>query len=121
MKCSGNIIPGKEAVIFSPNEHFKNQQDGDQDKVITDTSFQIVGADYIKKYHLECQSSTDNSMLVRFFEYDTQIALDQGELTGNVLRVTLPHSAVLFLRSSKNTPDKLKTEIVTPGARKRYL
>ena len=129
--CSSLIIPlinevfdehytGKEAVIFSPNEHFLNKQDGDEDEVITDTSFQIVGADHIKKYHWECQSSTDNSMLVRIFEYDTQIALDQGELTGNVLRVTLPHSAVLFLRSNRNTPDKLKTEIVTPGGSVTY-
>lgn len=123
--CSNLIIPvinevfgehytGKEQVIFAPNEHFLNRQDGDESERVTDTSFKIVGTE-IKKYHWECQSSTDSSMLVRFFEYDTQIALDEGEIRGNVLRVTLPHSAALFLRSTVSTPDRMKIEIVTPG------
>ena len=67
-----------------------------------------------RKYHWECQSSSDNSMLVRFFEYDTQIALDEGAIKGNVLTVTLPHSAVLFLRCTASTPDMMKIRIVTP-------
>ena len=41
------------------------------------------------KYHCECQSNDDASILVRFFEYDEQIALDDGEVRGNVL--TLPN------------------------------
>ena len=88
--CSSLIIPvinevfsehytGKEEIIFSPNEHFLNQQDGNEDERITDTCFKIQGKE-IKKYHLECQSSADNRMLVRFFVYDTQIALDRGEI-----------------------------------------
>ncbi len=75
--CSSLIIPvinevfgkhysGTEKIIFSPNEHFINQQDGMGKERITDTSFKILG-DECKKYHWECQSSTDNSMLVRFF------------------------------------------------------
>ena len=59
-------------------------------------------------------------MLVRFFEYDTQIALDEGNIKGNVLTVTLPHSAVLFLRHHKSTPDTLKTRIITPGGTSEY-
>lgn len=128
--CSGLIIPvinevfhehytGEEEIVFSPNEHFENRQDGEEDEVITDSCFQIIGM-YIKKYHLECQSGPDSSMLLRFWEYDTQIALDQGELHENILRVTLPHSAVLFLRSNRNTPDKLKTEVATPGGTVTY-
>lgn len=128
--CRGLIIPvinevfeehytGKEEIVFSPNEHFLNQQDGEEEERITDTCFQIIGED-IKKYHLECQSSTDHSMLVRFWEYDTQIALDQGELQGDILRVIFPHSAVLFLRSNSRTPDQLKTEVVTPGGSITY-
>lgn len=74
--CSSLIIPlinevfgerytGKEEIIFSPNEHFLNRQDGNEEERISDTSFKIVGAES-KKYHWECQSSTDSSMLVRF-------------------------------------------------------
>ena len=59
-------------------------------------------------------------MLVRFFEYDTQIALDEGQINGNVLTVTLPHSAVLFLRHHTSTPDTLKIRMVTPGGTVEY-
>ncbi len=128
--CSSLIIPvinevfgehysGQEKITFSPNEHFLNQQDGNEEERITDTSFKIEGKE-TKKYHLECQSSTDNSMLVRFFEYDTQIALDEGRINGNVLIVTLPHSAVLFLRHHASTPDTLKIRMVTPGGTVEY-
>ena len=128
--CSSLIIPvinevfgeqysGREKIIFSPNEHFLNQQGGNEEKRITDTSFKIEGK-VTKKYHLECQSNIDNSMLVRFFEYDTQIALDEGMMKGNVLTVTLPHSAVLFLRHHALTPDTLKIRMVTPGGSVEY-
>lgn len=128
--CSFLIIPvinevfgehysGQEKIIFSPNEHFLNRQGGNEEERVTDTSFKIEGKE-TKKYHLECQSSTDNSMLVRFFEYDTQIALDEGEIKGNVLTVTLPHSAVLFLRHHATTPDRLKIRMVTPGGTVKY-
>ncbi len=128
--CSFLIIPvinevfgehysGQEEIIFSPNEHFLNQQGGNEEERITDTSFRIEGKES-KKYHLECQSSADNSMLVRFFEYDTQIALDEGQINGNILTVTLPHSAVLFLRHHASTPDTLKIRMITPGGTVEY-
>ena len=128
--CSSLIIPvinevfgedysGEEKIVFSPNEHFLNQQDGDEGERITDTCFRILGRE-TKRYHLECQSSPDSSMLVRFFEYDTQIALDEGEVSGNVLTVTFPHSAVLFLRCSRSTPDRLRIRMVTPGGSLEY-
>lgn len=59
-------------------------------------------------------------MLIRFFEYDTQIALDEGEIKGNILTVTLPHSAVLFLRHHPSTPDTMKIRMVTPGGTAEY-
>ena len=86
--CSSLIIPminevfgerytGKEKIVFSPNEHFMNRQDGEEGERVSDTSFKIIAGTESKKYHWECQSSADSSMLVRFFEYDTQIALDE--------------------------------------------
>ena len=82
----GEQYSGNEDIIFSPNEHFLNRQGGNEDEWITDSSFQIRGKE-IKRYHLECQSSPDSSLLVRFFEYGTQIALDEGEIRGNILTV----------------------------------
>ena len=115
----GEHYKGTEKIEFSANEHFLNAQDGEFDKRITDTSFRIMGEE-IKKYHLECQSTKDNSMLVRFFEYDTQIALNQGEINNYTLTVEFPHSAALFLRSDENTPDQLRIEMKTPGGSVSY-
>ena len=55
-----------------------------------------------------------------FFEYDAQIALDEGEVTEETLTVTFPNTAVLYLRAYKKTPDKMKYVIVTPGGMVQY-
>ena len=115
----GEHYKGTEKIEFFANEHFLNAQDGELEKRITDTSFRILGEE-IKKYHLECQSTKDDSMLVRFFEYDTQIALDQGEISNYTLTVEFPRSAALFLRSDENTPDQLQVEMKTPGGNVSY-
>lgn len=115
----GEHYSGTEKIEFYANEHFMNIQDGESDKRVTDTSFQILGEE-TKKYHLECQSTRDDSMLVRFFEYDTQIALDQGEINNYTLTVEFPRSAALFLRSDENTPDQLQIEMKTPGGNISY-
>lgn len=59
-------------------------------------------------------------MLVRMFEYGTQIALDEGKTNNDVLEVEFPHSAILFLRSTRNTPDKMKIRMKTPGGENSY-
>ena len=128
--CSSLILPllnevfgerygGQEKIIFSPNEHFLNRQDGKEEKRITDTCFIVAGGE-TKKYHWECESRADSSILVRIFEYDAQIALDDGSMEGNVLKVRFPHSAVLSLRAGKNAPENMKVQIETPGGMIAY-
>ncbi len=107
---------------FFPNEHFLDRQDAADRERITDTNFRVTGKT-VKKYHLECESSLpDGKMAVRIFEYDAQIALDEGEVTEETLTVTFPHTAVLYLRAyrKKKTPDKMKYVIVTPGGTVAY-
>lgn len=117
----GENYQGDERIIFAANEHFLNRQNGEEEKRITDSSFIVYGKSKTKKYHLECQSTPDSSMLIRIFEYDAQIALDGGMLRQNTLCVTFPHSAVLFLRSSDTTPDDMKMIIQTPGGEVEYI
>jgi len=128
--CSSLILPllnevfgeqykGEEAIRFSPNEHFLNRQDGEEEKRITDTCFIVVG-DETRKYHWECESATDNSILIRIFEYDAQIALDDGRMEENILKVKFPHSAVLSLRAGRRAPDSMKVRIETPGGTIMY-
>ena len=110
----GEEYTGEEEIVPTSEIHYINQQDGYEEKRITDSSFKVIGKEE-KKFLCECQSTADSSMLVRIFEYVTQIALDEGELAGNTLTVEFPHSMVLFLRSTKKTPDTMTIEMKTPG------
>lgn len=49
-EVSGEPYTGKEKMIFSPNEHFLNQQDGNEEERISNTNFKIVEKE-TKKYH----------------------------------------------------------------------
>ena len=112
----GKNYSGNERIIFRPNEHFINQQDGKEQKRITDSSFSIISKDNSEeKFILECQSTDDDTLLIRIFEYITQEALDSGAITKYQLTVTIPHAAVLFLRSKKSTPNSMNIVINTPG------
>ena len=111
---------GNEEIQFFPNEHFLDQQDGADKERITDTNLRIIGKE-TKKYHIECESSLpDGKITVRLFEYDAQIALDEGTVTKETLTVTFPNTAVLYLRTYQKTPDKMKYVIVTPGGTVQY-
>ena len=59
-------------------------------------------------------------MIVRMFEYDTQIALDAGKVVQGILIVEFPHSAVLYLRHNSRTPDAMTVRIKTPGGEISY-
>ena len=107
---------GREEIILMNNEQFLIRYSGDIEKRITDASFIIVRADGTRKrYHIECESRMDNSILVRIFEYDAQIALTSGELQGDTFTVSFPHSAVLALRHTSTTPNTMHIRVVTPG------
>ncbi len=59
-------------------------------------------------------------MTIRLFEYDAQIALDEGEVVRETLTVTFSNTAVLYLRNYKKTPDKMRYVIKTPGGSVEY-
>ncbi len=107
------------SVSFSSNEHYLSKKNGFQEKRISDAIFTITEQSS-KKYHCECQSDTDTSIMVRLFEYHSQAALDDVELHNGELTVSFPHSAILYLRYPRNTPDTLKIHIQTPGGTVSY-
>ena len=73
-----------------------------------------------KRYHIECQSTEDGSMIIRMFEYDVQLALENKEMTADTLTVRFPDSAIVSLRHSKNTPEVMTVKVQTPGGRISY-
>ena len=112
---------GKEEIIFSKNEHYLAHSDSTEDKRVTDSSFIITRADKTtKRYHIECEEQLNGSILVRIFEYDAQIALDDHTIDGAELTVSFPHSAVMALRYAENSPDTMKINVVTPGGQTSY-
>ena len=130
--CSALIIPvvnlyfnenytGNEKITFSKNEHYLAHSDSTEDKRVTDSSFIITRADKTKKhYHIECEEQLNGSILVRIFEYDAQIALDDRTIDGAELTVSFPHSAVMALRYAEKSPDTMKINVVTPGGQTSY-
>ena len=130
--CSALIIPvvnlyfnenytGNEEITFSKNEHYLAHSDSTEDKLVTDSSFIITRADKTKKrYHIECEEQLNGSILVRIFEYDAQIALDDRTIDGAELTVSFPHSAVMALRYAEKSPDTMKINVVTPGGQTSY-
>jgi len=130
--CTELIIPvvnlyfnetytGNEEITFGMNEHYLAHSDSTEDKRVTDSSFVITRADKTqKRYHIECEEQLDGSILVRMFEYDAQIALDDHTIDGTELTVSFPHSAVLALRYASSARDTMKINVVTQGGKVSY-
>lgn len=93
-----------------PIQQMRNEYHEKDGTVITDSMLKI-GRDF---YHVECQSTTDNTMAIRMFRYDIYATLEHAEQHGNLYKARFPKSCVLFLRSTKSTPDELMVNLVFP-------
>lgn len=113
---------GQEIVVKTENEIFLHKQEGEEEKRITDTSLIIKKnlADRGEGYHFECQSTKDGTLAIRMYEYDSQIALKNGEMEEGRLTVRFPKSAILYLRSDKRTPKYIWMKMETPGGNVQY-
>ena len=84
--CTSLIIPvinevfgthysGDEDIHLYPNENILTSPEGELYTRITDSNFVIIEGSP-QRYHIECESSeNDSTMLIRMYEYDSQIAL----------------------------------------------
>ena len=120
--CPGLIIPlvneifGKthrdeEEIKILNNEIFLNRQDGNQLERVTDSTFLIENI----RYHIECQSTTDCTILLRIFEYDSQLALRDSTVEKETLYVRFPKTAVMYLRHRNTTPEHMFIHLVVPN------
>ena len=85
----GTNYPSNVEIIQGRNEHLTKSG-----KKITD-SYIIIGE---KRYHMECQSTEDNTMILRMIEYDFAISVEYAEKVHGVYRMQFPHSCILYLR-----------------------
>ena len=121
--CRRLVIPLVNEMFgenYSPDARVKLMQNerfvGGENKIVTDSHLLIES----KRYHIECQSTNDGTMLIRVFEYDAQIALDDQDFDGGELTVRFPESGILFLRHRPSTPDMMVIRIVVPNGSIRY-
>ena len=116
----GEHYSNGDQIIRGSNEEFSQQDGGRLKKRITDSQLVILSGGARKRYHIECESSTKaEGVLVRIFEYGSQIALDDAILSCDEFRlvVNYPRAGVLFLRNNTNVPDKMTIEIRTPDGK----
>ena len=97
--------PGDVKIVHLRNEH--QMEDGE---LITDARL-LIGD---KVYHIECQSVDDTTMSIRMFEYDLAIALENRRKVGRRFFVEFPRSCVIYLRTTRNTPDVEEVELLFP-------
>ena len=98
-----------ENVNVFHNEFFVGNKQ--QKKRITDSHIGIGD----KRYHAECQSSTDGTITVRIFEYDAQIAVENAQTEKDETIFTFPYSALLYLRCPANTPRTMRVTYKVPN------
>ena len=90
--------------------HLRNEHQLEDGELITDSRL-LIGD---KVYHIECQSTDDATMAIRMFEYDLVIALESRRRVGRRFFVEFPRSCVIYLRTTKNTPDVEEVELKLP-------
>ncbi len=103
------------------NEHFIEREDGSSQKRITDSHFMIREGNIENSYHMECESSEyDSTILLRIFEYTSQIAMDSAERTQDKLYVQFPKTGLLLLRAGNRDPEDGVIIISTPEGELSY-
>ena len=106
-----NEVFGRNYAQDSPIVRFSDEHESLRGTIIDDTVFRLAE----KIYHVECQSTSDASMVVRMIEYDFHIALEEALTEGAPYELDFPASCVLYLRHSSKTPDSLHVKVNLPN------
>ena len=59
-------------------------------------------------------------MMIRMYEYDSQLALRNMKISNDTLNINFPNSGILYLRNTRKTPNRMFTRIKTPGGEIKY-
>ena len=105
-----NEVFGRNYAQDSPIVRFSDEHESLRGTIIDDTVFRLAE----KIYHVECQSTSDASMVVRMIEYDFHIALEEALSEGAPYELDFPASCVLYLRHTSKTPDSLHMKVNLP-------
>ncbi len=99
----------EEKIEVYHNEFFIGNEY--QKERITDSNMGINNI----RYHAECQSTSDGTIVLRMFEYDTQIAIDTAIQGENEVIFTFPYSVIIYLRDYNNIEDRMNIVVKAGG------
>lgn len=106
---------GDEKIELLNNEHMGELGKSGADKRISDSHIRVYGKQAVNEFHIECQSTHDDNIIFRIFEYSARMAqeeaLENGTLQSNVLEVNFAYSGLLYLKEEGNTPNELRIRI----------
>ena len=98
----GTDYPMNAEIVKLKNEHHLSE-----DRIVTDAYIKINE----DAYHIECQSNDMQIMIVRMFEYDVTIALEEMKKTNEGFEIVLPKPCVVYLRGKKG-PQRMKKLLI---------
>ena len=91
---------GTTYALDAPILRGENEHHTANGKVITD-SYLIIGS---RKYHLECQSTEDSTMILRMIEYDFAIGLEYAEKEeGSIRSVSRIPVYYIYVETTRKT------------------
>ncbi|MDO4805368.1 MAG: hypothetical protein Q4A32_11175 [Lachnospiraceae bacterium] len=67
-----------------------------------------------RTFHLECQSTSDGTVILKMIQYDTRSALEEADYDAFCIRVKIDDSGIVFLRSTRNTPKVMTVILEVP-------
>jgi hypothetical protein len=106
------------SVEYGNSEFIKD----DLDRIIGDVFINIHKGTYLYHYHIEFQTTNDNSMVIRMFQYGFEKALELNNAAGQEeIRLDFPKQLVIFIEENENIADELSLVVVLPdGKEVRY-
>ena len=118
----GEHFTDNAEVTLIPNDELMPAGEGTEVKKATDARFhisEIIDEKVERTYNFECQAK-DEDISIRLAEYALGSALQGIESGEGAVWYEIPYSAVIYLRSSKNTPEKIHVTGHTPGGTVEY-
>jgi hypothetical protein len=79
------------------------------DRIVADL---IITVNKTEKFHIEVQTTKDDEIIIRVFDYGYGDALKYKICDGNRIKLNFPESKIIFLQHTKNTPDEFELEIL---------
>ena len=108
-----NEVFGTHYHQDSKIEQLRNEFYEKRGKVVTDSIFRIGD----RLYHIELQSTEDQTMALRMMEYDFAIAVGRAKKTGSIYEINFPESCVVYLRNNERRAKKHQVKVHFPNGK----